>query len=414
MTGVPPQGPPTFDAPRTCALRTSAALDERRSFERFLRACMRIVFSLSGPLALAIGTLSCSGYSAAPPRSASAPRPATSSYASTASQDDTAMQSARATPASSTTALPVPDFGPPGPIRIGGYPTKIRSGANDPADYVGFTADGQLFGYCSTDGGLGATRCRFLDASGNAKEMSNVEEASAGNYDGPTLREIRAWLRTHGVPAVKERGLDTTGPELSGSWRYARDIELRVTSIPGEEDAAGLAVRQPALRVGGRVAGDEAVYPFMLRTNVGIGTPNVFYGVVPNGIALSPDGTELGVLADWHGMEYAGAFEMLRVSADVFAARVYNDTGFRLHQRGDFAAAQALFLKATFADPTFALAPFNLACAYARSRDPRAAAALELAIARGGSSFVERARADHDFDGVRASPWFARLVPPAR
>lgn len=315
-----------------------------------------------------------------------------------------------ASPASEA-SLPAVDFGPPGPIRATGYPVRIRSGANDPAHHVGFTADGRSFGYCYTDGGLGATHCAFVDDAGAKRTMSTVKEAEAGNVGGPKLREINAWLADNRVPAVTERGLETTGPALAGTWRYARDIQLHITSIAGETDKSEKAVRQPALRVGGVVDGYPPVHPFTLTTKDGVGTLKVFYGVVPNGVALSPDGSEIGVLAAWYGMEYAGAFTTLRVSADAFAARVYDATGLRLHERGDYEGAQKLFLKATFADPSFDLAPYNLACAYARTTDPRARPALELAIARGGPKVAERARADRDFDGVRTQPWFSDLVP---
>jgi hypothetical protein len=314
-------------------------------------------------------------------------------------------------------SLPAVDFGPPGAIRAVGYPVPIRTGANDPADRVGFSADGKWFGYCRTDGGLGATHCSFVDASGVSREMSNVEEAKTGKLDGPKLREIEAWLAANRIPAVKERGLETTGPALAGTWKYAQDIELHVMSIAGETTRTASTgdervVRQPALRVGGAVKGHAAVYPYTLSTKDGVGTLRVFYGVRPNGLALSPDGAEIGVLAGWHGMEYAGDFVMLRGSADAFAARVYNATGLALHQRGDHASAREMFLKATFADSSFALAPYNLACAYAKLGDERARVALELAIARGGPAIAEHARADHDFDGVRSQSWFVALVEP--
>ncbi|HVH44853.1 MAG TPA: hypothetical protein VM925_21015 [Labilithrix sp.] len=338
--------------------------------------------------------------------------PATNRATTSAAGDGGAPSTASSAPGSGAPLL-APDFGAPGPIRASGYPVRIRTGANDPAHHVGFTADGRFFGFCYTDGGLGGTHCDFADAAGVRRAMSNRTEAETGNLDGPKNREIKAWLAANGVPAVNERGLETTGPALTGTWRYARDIQLHVTSIAGETDKAQNAVRQPALRIGGVVAGYPPVHPYTLTTKQGVGTPAVFYGVVPNGTALSPDGRELGVLAAWHGMEYAGDFATLRVSADAFAARVYNETGLRQHQRGDYAAAQDLFAKATFADPSFDLPPYNLACAHARMADhARAAAALELAIARGGPKVAEKARADHDFDGVRKEPWFTKLVGP--
>lgn len=139
---------------------------------------------------------------------------------------------------------------------------------------------------------------------------------------------------------------------------------------------------QPFVRVGGRVNGYPAVHPFMMGTTSGVGTFAQFYGAFPNGVALSPDGTEIGILAAWHG----------------FAARVYNDTGYALHRKGAFREAQELLLKATFADASWDLAPYNLACAYARTGDARAEVALNVAVGRGGDSVKKRARADADFE----------------
>ncbi|MBN9160329.1 MAG: tetratricopeptide repeat protein [Myxococcales bacterium] len=309
-----------------------------------------------------------------------------------------------------TAVLPSADFGAPGPIRAVGYPVRIRMGANDPAHRVGFTRDGRWFGYCNTDGGLGATHCAFVDGAGERRTMSTREEAERGNLQGPQLAELNAWLAANEVPAVKERGLETTGPELGGTWRYARDIQIHITASAGEVGADQNVVRQPVLRIGGQVTGHSPVYPYELTTKRAVGTPVQFYGVFPNGVALSPDGREIGVVAAWHGMEFAGDFATLRVSVDAFAARVYDDTGSRLLERGDLAGAQELFSKATSADPSFALAPYNLARAYAKTGDGRAEIALGMAIARGGRGVVERARADVDFDGVRTRPWFTALV----
>ena len=96
-------------------------------------------------------------------------------------------------------------------------------------------------------------------------------------------------------------------------------------------------------RVGGQVTGHAPVHPYELTTKTAVGTPVAFYGGLPNAVALSPDGREIGVVAAWYGMEFAGDFATLRVSADAFAARVYNDTGSRLHERAEFAGAQELF-----------------------------------------------------------------------
>ena len=47
----------------------------------------------------------------------------------------------------------------------------------------------------------------------------------------------------------------------------------------------------------------------------------------------------------------------------------FNDTGFRHHQKKDYQVSRELFLKATWANPTAPLPPYNLACAYALTND---------------------------------------------
>lgn len=243
-----------------------------------------------------------------------------------------------------------------GPIRAVGYPVPIRTGVNDPAHHAGFTSDGELFGGCHTDGGLGAIHCAFVDRAGAWHRQSNTAEAEKDIADGPEQRAIEAWLRARGVPAVVEAGSETTGPPLVGQWKYASDLELHFESRAGELDGEGRVVSQPALLVGGRVKGHPPVHPFVITTEEGRGTEMELYGVVPNGVALSPDGRELGVLAAWYGMEFAGAFAVLRVNVDTFAARVYAKTAEVLRARGDERGARALLVEARRADARITVA----------------------------------------------------------
>jgi hypothetical protein len=315
------------------------------------------------------------------------------------------------TPATPATAPPpsltAPSFGSPGPIRVHGYPARIRTGGNDPAHHFGFSRDGAELGYCNTDGGLGATWCEVIERDGKLRAFDTRKEAEKNEHEGPHLQAIEQWLKTQGIAAVKERGMDTTGPALTGTWAFAADIELHVRSREAITNASGDVAAQAYLLVGGAVDKHPAVYPFALRIGP---TEQQLYGVLPNGVALSPDGSELGFLAAWHGGEFAGAFKMLRVGAGTFAARVYNDTGFALYKKRELAGAADLFLKATFADAAFDLAPYNLACVYALTGDPRAEAALHAAILRGGAKVKEKAREDADFDGVRGATWFRELI----
>ena len=64
-----------------------------------------------------------------------------------------------------------------------------------------------------------------------------------------------------------------------------------------------------------------------------------------------------------------------------------------------------------YADPSRELFAYNLACALARTRDPRAAIALGHAIVKGGDKVKARAAKDDDFADVRTESWFRALVP---
>jgi hypothetical protein len=106
-------------------------------------------------------------------------------------------------------------------------------------------------------------------------------------------------------------------------------------------------------------------------------------------------------LSAWSSLE--GAQQIL------IAASIYNDTGFRAHQKGDFARSASLFAKAVAADPSHKLAQYNHACALAQLGDPKAKDALAAAIAK-DASVKTRARTDKDFAKVRSEAWFVDLV----
>src|SRR5262249_13414670 len=83
-----------------------------------------------------------------------------------------------------TDGLPEPDFGTPAPVRAVGYPVRVRTGANDPASHVGFTRGAKEFGYCWTDGGLGATWCEFVDGAGKTRIWDTRAETERGESNG--------------------------------------------------------------------------------------------------------------------------------------------------------------------------------------------------------------------------------------
>jgi len=82
-------------------------------------------------------------------------------------------------------------------------------------------------------------------------------------------------------------------------------------------------------------------------------------------------------------------------------------------EKGKLERAVELFARAAYVDPTRELPAYNLACAYARLKDGRAEAALDLAIGRGGDAVRARAAKDKDFDAVKSAPWFVKLTTRA-
>jgi hypothetical protein len=110
-------------------------------------------------------------------------------------------------------------------------------------------------------------------------------------------------------------------------------------------------------------------------------------------------------------MEWCNSMLIERVSHTKLASLIFNDTGFRRHQKNDFAGSRDLFLKATWANPQAPLPPYNLACAYAQLKDEaNAEKALKLAIAVGGEKVKARAKKDADFKGVSGAKWFTALT----
>jgi hypothetical protein len=282
-----------------------------------------------------------------------------------------------------------------GPIVVRGYPHAIRNGMNDAATHVGFSKDGSLFGYCGIfGGGDPVLTCTLRDR--------------AGRVSGREGKEAQAFVRDNGLVEIKgpeAAPLDAKPPPISGTWSFA-DITLDVARIEAvERKDADLT---PAfVRVGGAVSGEAPVHPLSLSNNPVPAAPPHF--AVMNGMALSPDGSEIGMVAHFFACEYCDSFVIERMPLGKLAALVYNDSGFRHHKKGEFAASAALFEKAVAADPQAKLPPYNLACAWARTGEPRAEDALARAIERDPTAKA-KAQKDPDFDSVRTAPWFTVLV----
>jgi hypothetical protein len=125
---------------------------------------------------------------------------------------------------------------------------------------------------------------------------------------------------------------------------------------------------------------------------------------------VTHDGSDVGVVAVATGSMWLEMGAVARMSAKAFAGQVYNDTAMRFHHESKFARAAELFEQAEAADPGASLFSYNLACAYARSKDVRARDALARAIQKDGEPIKSRARADKDFAEVSGEAWFTVLV----
>lgn len=284
------------------------------------------------------------------------------------------------------------------PIKVRGYPHEIRTGMNDPATYVGWTKDGALFGWCGSQGGRATFMCELVDRDGKTTKKSDV---SGEDVDPKKKKAILDWLRDNGI---EELGEKQQPPPLGGTWTASfADITLDVARVEATDKA-------PAhVRLGGSVDAEAAVHPFVLTKNPVPAAPPHY--AVMNGMALSPDGKELGAVAHFHACEYCESFDVKRIPLTFLAASVYNDTGFRAHQKGDFARSAALFEKAVAADSSRKLAQYNYACALAQlgGDATKTKTALAAAIAKDPSA-KNRARTDKDFAKVKSEPWFAELV----
>jgi hypothetical protein len=125
---------------------------------------------------------------------------------------------------------------------------------------------------------------------------------------------------------------------------------------------------------------------------------------------LSPDGRELGLFVTSKGMVDLVENYVTRIDLDDFAAHVFNATGLAHHEKRAYGRSAELFGSALFLAPRSGLFAYNLACAWARLREPRSKSALLRAIELDGEEVRARAAKDADFDAVREEPWFKETV----
>lgn len=309
--------------------------------------------------------------------------------------------------------LPTVDFGPAGALVLRGYPEPLSLGMIDYATYVGYAKDSSevvscgnmAAGFESTPKGaeLGDT-CFFRTRTGKTEKVGLTETGPGVGVVGPKLGEKLGFLRDGTSHRLRSgSGMDLNVPSVKTTWPYSKDVAI-VLSKALRPDGGSV------LRIGGSVTGQEPVFPVTLAiaSSSKDGPP---YGGAWNAILVSPDNTELAFIGHFACMEWCNDELIERLTYGRIAGLVFNDTGFRAHQKKDFAASRDLFLKATWADPRAALPPYNLACAYALLKDEaNAAKALKLAISVGGDKVKARAKKDADFKGVLTAAWFRDLT----
>ncbi len=375
-------------------------------YAALMRRIMLVTLALSTPSLLSAchkDTPSGTASSASASTNTAAGQP--SGAASTHTDGTEAVGENVASPASF--GLPEPPQLAPGPIRVKGYPDNVRNGMNDPADWAGFTKDGAEFGYCATVGAKDPVTeiCNTVDRK--SKLVTRTSENRAQQHDNKLAEDLKKWRDASGLTELKPASPTVQKPPaLAGNWPFT-DIVVEVL-VAGSTATKKGDMTPAVVKLGGAVGDEAPVHPFTLGSNPKPQAPPHF--AVLNFFALSPGGKELGAVGHFNACEYCDSFDVKRWTVGSFAAGIYNDTGFRHHGKKEYAKAAEYFLKAVFADPAAKLPAYNLACAYARMKDPHTQSALKLAIARGGDATKKRAPKDADFELVKNEPWFVELT----
>jgi hypothetical protein len=249
-----------------------------------------------------------------------------------------------------------------------------------------------------------ADSCYFASAGAKKTVRVGVEDSPAGLRASAGLSDKLGRVREGVRSDLRHDHVTNTlyPPPLKGTWPFAKDIALSVTQ---SENKGGGSV----LRVGGSVTGQDAVYPVTIAEQSKIA--EVTFSGEWNAIVASPDDKEFSFVGHFFCMEWCNDIVITRLPYGKLASLVFNDTGFRLYQKKDYAGSRDLFLKAVWADSKAPLPPYNLACAYALLGDEaNAAKALKLAISVGGEKVKARAKKDADFKGSLAAKWFRDLT----
>ncbi|HWP06507.1 MAG TPA: hypothetical protein VNN72_12225 [Polyangiaceae bacterium] len=219
---------------------------------------------------------------------------------------------------------PSPDFGPPGDAVLDPAVPPFVMGMMDHADRFGFSADSREFGYCMTDGGAGATRCGFLDASGRRTDASDFDRNTGEPNPRLTDELARHMARDQAPP---------------GAWRYARDLVL-VWEVTGLRDPANPLPDEappPVLRVGARVrtaTATAAALPIAISASRDADT------IHPETIVVSPDGLTLAVLSHDFAGEFSDHFEVRTLPTAELARSAYEAAAHERQAAGDLRQAK--------------------------------------------------------------------------
>jgi hypothetical protein len=308
--------------------------------------------------------------------------------------------------------IPRPAVPKAGPLRVEGYPTPVTAGISDPVDHFGFTRDGRNFVYCADVCCQDASRvCRLVDEAGLETSMASFE-IDAPDAMPPRKRRTVAQLKLFEVeehlvvvrPVPEYKALP---PSPTGTFAYGGEMTIVVREIAGKDLDGAAKATAGKVQIGARLAGESPVFvvhPPLAEACRSL--PSTCTLVQLNGIAASPTGDALGYVTFVALPSHGSAYSPGRIPADVFAGRVFNDTGMLHHQKKEWPRAAELFTRAVYADPSQELFAYNLACALAEQRDARAGHALRHALSLNRAAVKKRAAADPDFNAVRTAPWF--------
>lgn len=305
----------------------------------------------------------------------------------------------------------IPQPPPPklAPLRVEGYPTPLTVGMDDAAYDFGFLSDGKRYGYCQFDlcCADGYSYCEIMDEQGvHSTLVANPDKTPLPPDSGKSRisdAELRDFPKREGLQKFDMS--KKSPPPPTGNILFGDEITFVVREIPPVMNDK--VSKSGAVQVGGKLDGEPPVFvTFPPPDKFCSECPYCCFEVQLNHFAVSPSGEEVVFLIYAAASSHVSFVRPNRMRAVSLAALVFNDTGMVHHKKKEWARSAELFTRAVYADPSKELFAYNLACALAEQKDPRAEAALRHAIAVGGPAVKQRALADADFAGVKNEAWF--------